>query len=228
MEESKEIQSIYSIFRVVIYVSLVIEFFEYACNPDLLDSFAGVLTDIHERMGRWTIYQPGHLAYSKVATLLLVIITCIGTRNKKQIEFDARKMVFWPISIGLILVIVSVWLYYTNILDYSLLWFPVSIWLYMAASIVGTVCIHVALDNVSKYLKEGLMKDRFNFENESFEQNLLEYPQYTRPIEWKGRKVPDVLMSGHHENIAKWQRQQALQITKKRRPDLFEKLLDLE
>ena len=171
MEESKEIQSIYSIFRVVIYVSLVIEFFEYACNPELLDSFAGVLTDIHERMGRWTIYQPGHLAYSKVATLLLVIITCIGTRNKKQIEFDARKMVFWPISIGLILVIVSVWLYYTNILDYRLLWFPVNIWLYMIASIVGTVCIHVALDNVSKYLKEGLMKDRFNFENESFEQN---------------------------------------------------------
>ena len=121
MEESKEIQSIYSIFRVVIYVSLVIEFFEYACNPELLDSFAGVLTDIHERMGRWTIYQPGHLAYSKVATLLLVIITCIGTRNKKQIEFDARKMVFWPISIGLVLVIVSVWLYYTNILDYRLL-----------------------------------------------------------------------------------------------------------
>ena len=97
MEESKEIQSIYSIFRVVIYVSLVVEFFEYACNPELLDTFAGVLTDLHERMGRWLIYQPGHLAYSKIATLLLVIITCIGTRNKKQIEFDARKMVFWPI-----------------------------------------------------------------------------------------------------------------------------------
>ena len=92
MEESKEIQSIYSIFRVVIYVSLVVEFFEYASNPELLDTFAGVLTDLHERMGRWLIYQPGHLAYSKIATLLLVIITCIGTRNKKQIEFDARKM----------------------------------------------------------------------------------------------------------------------------------------
>ena len=171
MEESKEIQSIYSIFRVVIYVSLVIEFFEYACNPELLDTFAGVLTDFHERMGRWTIYQPGHLAYSKVATLLLVIITCIGTRNKKQIEFDARRMVFWPIVIGFVLVVLSVWLYYTDLLHYRLWIFPVSIWLYMVASIIGTVCIHVALDNVSKYLKEGLMKDRFNFENESFEQN---------------------------------------------------------
>lgn len=166
MEESKEIQSIYSIFRVVIYVSLVVEFFEYACNPELLDTFAGVLTDLHERMGRWLIYQPGHLAYSKIATLLLVIITCIGTRNKKQIEFDARKMVFWPIVIGFVLVLLAVWLYYTDWLHYRLWIFPLSIWLYMVASIVGTVCVHVALDNVSKYLKEGLMKDRFNFENE--------------------------------------------------------------
>ena len=174
MEESKEIQSIYSIFRVVIYVSLVVEFFEFACNPELLDTFAGVLTDIHERMGRWTIYQPGHLAYSKVATLLLVIITCIGTRNKKQIEFDARRMVFWPIVIGFVLVVLSVWLYYTDLLHHRLWIFPVSIWLYMVASIIGTVCIHVALDNVSKYLKEELMKDRFNFENESFERTRSE------------------------------------------------------
>ena len=153
MEESKEIQSIYSIFRVVIYVSLVVEFFEYACNPELLDTFAGVLTDLHERMGRWLIYQPGHLAYSKIATLLLVII--------------------WPIVIGFVLVLLAVWLYYTDWLHYRLWIFPLSIWLYMVASIVGTVCVHVALDNVSKYLKEGLMKDRFNFENESFEHALL-------------------------------------------------------
>ena len=84
----------YNIFRIAVYVSLVVEFFEYAFNPAMLDSFAGFLTDMHERMGRWVIYMPGNLAYSKVATLLLVIITCIGTRNKKQIEFDARKMVF--------------------------------------------------------------------------------------------------------------------------------------
>ena len=139
MEESKEIQSIYSIFRVVIYVSLVVEFFEYACNPELLDTFAGVLTDLHERMGRWVIYQPGHLAYSKIATLLLVIITCIGTRNKKQIEFDARRMVFWPIVIGFVLVVLSVWLYYTDLLHYRLWIFLVSIWLYMVASIIGNV-----------------------------------------------------------------------------------------
>lgn len=171
MEESKEIQTLYNIFRIAVYVSVVIEFFEYAFDPAVLDTFTTILADIHERMGRWTIYQSGHLAYSKVGTLLLVVITCIGTRNKKQIEFDARKMVFWPLVIGFVLVLLSVWLYYTDLMHVRLWIFPLNIWFYMLASIIGVVCIHVALDNVSKYLKEGLIKDRFNYENESFEQN---------------------------------------------------------
>ncbi|MCH5310949.1 MAG: type IV secretory system conjugative DNA transfer family protein [Prevotella sp.] len=171
MEESKEIQTLYNIFRIAVYVSVVIEFFEYAFDPAVLDTFTTILADIHERMGRWTIYQSGHLAYSKVGTLLLVVITCIGTRNKKQIEFDARKMVFWPLVVGFVLVLLSVWLYYTDLMHVRLWIFPLNIWFYMLASIIGVVCIHVALDNVSKYLKEGLMKDRFNYENESFEQN---------------------------------------------------------
>ncbi len=171
MEESKELQGLYSVFRIAIYVSLVIEFFEYAIGPDILDTFAGVLTEIHERMGQWLIYQPGHLPYSKLATLLLVIITCIGTKNKKQIEFDARKMVFWPIVIGAVLIVTAVWLYYTDLMNFKVWILPLNYWLYIAASIVGTVAVHVALDNVSKFLKDGMSKDRFNFENESFEQN---------------------------------------------------------
>ena len=171
MEESKELQGLYGVFRIAIYVSLVIEFFEYAIGPDVLETFAAVLSEIHERIGRWLIYQPGHLPYSKIATLALVIITCIGTKNKKQIEFDARRMVFWPLVIGLVLVVLSVWLYYTDLISARLWIMPVSYWLYIVASIIGTVAVHVALDNVSKYLKDGMSKDRFNFENESFEQN---------------------------------------------------------
>ena len=60
-------------------------------------------------------------------------------------------------------------------------------------------------------------------ENESFEDNLLEYPQYTRPPVWMGREVPEVLLSGHHANIEKWRTEQAEKITAERRPDLFEK-----
>ena len=62
--------------------------------------------------------------------------------------------------------------------------------------------------------------------NESFEDNLLEYPQYTRPAEWRGRSIPEVLLSGHHKNIEKWRLEQAIEITKRRRPDLLKKYLD--
>mgnify|MGYP002727073123 CR=1 FL=1 len=102
MEESKELQGLYTLFRVAIYVSLVLEFFMYALDPSALDFLGGLITDIHSRLHRMSVYQ--YLPFSKLVTVMLVIITCIGTKNKKQLEFDARKMVFWPISIGLLLV----------------------------------------------------------------------------------------------------------------------------
>ena len=86
----------------------------------------------------------------------------------------------------------------------------------------GEQAAMIMLDAVVRLLP-GVLGNAASTENESFETGLLEYPQYTRPIEWKGRKVPDILLSGHHENIAKWQREQALQITKQRRPDLLKK-----
>jgi tRNA (guanine37-N1)-methyltransferase len=58
---------------------------------------------------------------------------------------------------------------------------------------------------------------------ESHYDGLLEYPQYTRPFEWHGKEVPEVLISGHHENIEKWRRQQSLKRTLERRPDMLEK-----
>lgn len=93
MEESKELQGFYKIFRSVIYVSILLEFFEYAIDPVMLDHWGGILCDIHGRIKRWVIYNDGNLAYSKLATFLLICITCIGTRNKKKLEFNARKQV---------------------------------------------------------------------------------------------------------------------------------------
>lgn len=61
------------------------------------------------------------------------------------------------------------------------------------------------------------------FEKESFEDDLLEYPQYTRPPVWMNREVPEVLLSGHHANIEKWRREKSLELTKERRLDLLEK-----
>lgn len=169
MEESKELQGFYKIFRSVIYVSILLEFFEYAIDPATLDQWGGILCDLHGRIRRWVIYHDGNLAYSKLATFLLICITCIGTRNKKNLEFNARKQVLYPLIIGFGLVVLSVWLYGYP-METRLYTLRLNIWLYMLASVVGVVLAHIALDNISKYLKEGLLKDRFNFENESFEQ----------------------------------------------------------
>ena len=170
MEESKELQGFYKIFRAVVYVSVLLEFFEYAIDPAVFDQWGGILTDIHGRIKRWTIYQDGHLVYSKIATILLICITCIGTRNKKHLEFNARKQVIFPLTGGLLLLVLSVWLF-GHPMEMRLYTLPLNRILYMAASLVGVILVHIALDNISKFIKEGLMKDRFNFENESFEQS---------------------------------------------------------
>ena len=169
MEETKELQTMYKIFRCLIYLSLIVEFFEYAIDPALLDYWGGIVCDIHSRVKRWFIYMDGNLVWSKIATIVLICITCIGTRNKKHLEFNAKKMVIYPISIGIVLMFLSVWVFYQH-------WTPnfftlySSTWLYFFMSIVGAILCQIALDNISKYLKDGLLKDRFNFENESFEQ----------------------------------------------------------
>ena len=169
MEETKELQTVYKIFRTLIYVSLVVEFFEYAIDPELLDYWGGIVCDVHDRMKRWFIYHDGNLVWSKLTTILCICVTCIGTRNKKHIEFDARRQVLYPLVGGFFVTLVSIWLFKTR-MDTRFYTIALNIWLYMAASILGTILIHVALDNISKFLKEGLLKDRFNFENESFQQ----------------------------------------------------------
>ena len=70
----------------------------------------------------------------------------------------------------------------------------------------------------------GVLSDDLCFEDESHFSGLLEYPQYTRPAEWNGRAVPEVLLSGNHAEIAKWRRKQSLEITRELRPEMFDKI----
>lgn len=83
-------------------------------------------------------------------------------------------------------------------------------------------CIPV-IDSIARLIP-GVLSNNESFIDESFYDGLLEYPQYTRPEEFEGERVPDVLLSGHHENIRKWRRKQSLMITELRRPDLFSKI----
>lgn len=71
-------------------------------------------------------------------------------------------------------------------------------------------------------LIDGVIKKE-SYQNDSFEDNLLDYPVYTKPVDFEGMKVPDVLLSGHHENIRKWRLNEQIKRTKERRPDLLEK-----
>ncbi|MFZ5975903.1 MAG: tRNA (guanosine(37)-N1)-methyltransferase TrmD [Bacillota bacterium] len=86
----------------------------------------------------------------------------------------------------------------------------------------GELPAMVLLDCVSRFIP-GVLGCAHSAQDESFGENgLLEYPQYTRPADFRGLRVPDVLLSGHHANIAKWRHAESLRITKKNRPDLLE------
>ncbi len=83
----------------------------------------------------------------------------------------------------------------------------------------GELPAKVVCDSVIRLLP-GVLRDQATVE-ESFEQGILEYPQYTKPANWNGEKVPEVLLSGNHERIRQWRQQEALRITRERRPDLL-------
>lgn len=84
----------------------------------------------------------------------------------------------------------------------------------------GEIPAMVLIDAVSRYIPDVLSEE--STKEESFSEGLLEYPQYTRPEVFDGERVPEILISGHHENIDKWRREEAVRITKMKRPDLLD------
>ncbi len=88
----------------------------------------------------------------------------------------------------------------------------------------GELPAMVLIDCVSRLIP-GVLSNEGSFSDESHFNGLLEYPQYTRPSEYEGRQVPEILLSGHHANIQKWRAQQSLERTCRKRPDLYEEFL---
>jgi tRNA (guanine37-N1)-methyltransferase len=87
----------------------------------------------------------------------------------------------------------------------------------LAAMVLVDACVR---------LIPGIMGAQASGEEESFSSGLLEYPQYTRPRDWEGRAIPDVLASGHHAAIERWRHEQALELTRTRRPDLYSAFIE--
>jgi tRNA (guanine37-N1)-methyltransferase len=83
----------------------------------------------------------------------------------------------------------------------------------------------IALIDACVRLLPGVVGDQETLAEESFEDGLLEYPHYTRPQDWEGRAVPEVLLSGHHDKIRQWRQEQRERVTRERRPDLWERRL---
>ena len=86
----------------------------------------------------------------------------------------------------------------------------------------GEIPATILVDSVAR-LVDGVLADPECYEKESISSGMLEYPQYTRPYEFHGVKVPDVLISGHHANIDKWRDEEAMRLTREQRPDLLDK-----
>ena len=85
----------------------------------------------------------------------------------------------------------------------------------------GELPAMVMMDAISRMIP-GVLTNEESGETESHSGNLLEYPQYSRPEEWMGKKVPEVLLSGHHKKIEQWRLEQSIERTKKVRPDMYE------
>lgn len=89
---------------------------------------------------------------------------------------------------------------------------------------LGALCV---IDAVTRVIPGGIGKEE-SAEDDSFSEGLLEYPQYTRPYDFRGQLVPDILLSGNHQEIAKWRKKEAILRTKAKRHDLFEKFMKKE
>ena len=88
----------------------------------------------------------------------------------------------------------------------------------------GEAAAFVILDSILRFLP-GVIGDPSCLLEESFENNLLEYPHYTRPAMWNNLSVPSILLSGHHKNIALWRQKKAEELTRTRRPDLWQEYM---
>lgn len=163
-QETKEQIQIYGIFRSCIYFFLIIELlihFPIPISIPAIKFFLGLLL-------KFQVFSTP--LYCKGLELTCILLTSIGTKAKKAIAFDVRKMVVYPICLGVLFLITSVMVHHQTQSE-VLAGVPISRFFYALFSIVGIMCLHYGGDAIARYYNHQLGKDRFNFENESFEQS---------------------------------------------------------
>lgn len=163
-EETKEQQQMYNYFRSCIYFFLIIEIImnlpitaDNKITQFILDLFA-----------RFKVFNS--VAGCKVCELICILVVCIGTKAKKALKFNLKTMVIYPACTGVLLVGLC---FIFHSMSWGMNWmgFPANRILYAICSVVGTMLFHQGLDGIAKYYNHKVGEDRFNFENESFEQS---------------------------------------------------------
>lgn len=163
-EETREQQQMYNYFRSCIYIFLIIEIVMNL--PVTADN--RVTQFILELLGRFRVFNT--VSGCKVAELVCICIVCIGTKAKKALKFNVRTMVVYPVLSGLTLVGLC-FVFHGMYFGVSWFGFPAGRILYAVCSVVGTMLVHQGLDGIAKYYNNKVGEDRFNFENESFQQS---------------------------------------------------------
>jgi len=154
----------YNYFRSCIYIFLIIEIVMNL--PITADN--RITQFILDLLGRFKVFNT--VSGCKVAELVCICIVCIGTKAKKALKFNVRTMVVYPVLAGLTLVGLC-FVFHGLYFGVSWFGFPANRILYAICSVVGTMLVHQGLDGIAKYYNNKVGEDRFNFENESFQQS---------------------------------------------------------
>ena len=163
-EETREQQQMYNYFRSCIYIFLIIEI---VMNLPITADNRGTQF-ILDLLARFKVFNS--VSGCKVAELICICVVCIGTKAKKALKFNVKTMVIYPVLAGLTLVGMCFIFHGMNI-GMSWFGFPANRILYALCSVVGTMLVHHGLDGIAKYYNYKVGEDRFNFENESFQQS---------------------------------------------------------
>lgn len=170
-EETREQQQMYNYFRSCIYVFLIIEIVMNL--PITADN--RITQFILDLLGRFKVFNS--VAGCKMIELVCICVVCIGTKAKKALKFNVKTMVIYPVLAGLTLVGLC-FIFHGIPLGMDMMGFPANRIIYAFCSIAGTMLVHQGLDGIAKYYNHRVGDDRFNFENESFQQSekLIETP----------------------------------------------------
>lgn len=171
MNERRELKSLHGTFQFVVYLMVFMDILMFIYAPQLmvLDGIGKYFFPLFEKLLNLKIYQ--NVLLGKIAILVAIALSAIGTAAKKNLELNPRSQIAFPITIGFILFFGSVYIY--TLEDSFLVFDLTSIESlgYILSMLIGSVLIHTSLDNVSKMIKSGLGKDEWNIEGESFLQD---------------------------------------------------------